>query len=1066
MRLFGKALTGAFAAVLVFVIGAVALLVATPFGNRLLLDQSQSLAASLLPSDVTISVQSRQIGFSPSGEITLTFHDVVLADAETRKHVAAAGDLVVGFSLWSALTGDISAEKITAKSLGIDTDRLFGTGPVPVPDVEAIYAGLDRAAGSVAAMPLKAVEISDVGPLGGVASAPRIARLSIEKSRSGAVDLLLEADAGGTTIRAEGTASIAEDAARLEALSLQTDAVMLPTPAKGDAPRPTLALALDLTGEGRDRRLSLAATTMLERPAGHTIDGKLTADINEGGKTADIAANFSDGNDASGDFAGELDLSAPEAGLPFRLASNRLVSRIASLAAGSPVEREALFTSNGVIDPGRGSIHVEDAQFSLPEGRLSAVADLGGFGPADRLTAKISGEAIDGNDLMAFWPFFLAEEPRAWALEHLKAGRFDTASLGLDLTVERLLEVVHPHTPMREDEFALDVTFSGGAFSTLDDMPDLSAASGKVRHRGDHVVIDLEKAAVEGSADVAVMPSNLDFQHAGDGMDAALSLNVEGPAAQIVELAERQPAMAEEAKDWRPEDVAGKVKIGVGVGFHLAGAPPGTSKPVVSGLNWSVIAELHDVDVKKPIDGRHFADLNGTAMIAEGSAMGEFSGRIDDIPATVNFTQPIGAEPVGDASLKIDARLDEAAIAHLSPPLARMLGGVITVELLRGKESFAATADLSNAAIRLPAIGWSKSAGVPGTMTFDVVADGGVTHVRNAVLKGEGFSATGSAVLDGAGLKSLVLNSLALNRDDSVSARLTRIDGGLGIRVAANSIDARPILAALQGSLAGSPDGEADGKGRLIVEISAEQLRGFGDEVLQNAEIRYEAAEDRVRAASLDATIRGATVTMAFRPGATDGPAMRLETADTGALLRFSGLYGKMRNGRLKLGLASRGDAFAGRVSLSNFTLVDEERLRSLVGTARQSSDSLAARLGKDLPVANAFFDIARANLRWQGGRLVVDDGIIRGPVFGSSFSGTLIDPSGQIDMAGSFMPAYGVNRLFGALPFVGPVLGNGGEGGLIGITYRLEGTLANPTLVVNPISLIAPGIFRRIFEY
>lgn len=63
-------------------------------------------------------------------------------------------------------------------------------------------------------------------------------------------------------------------------------------------------------------------------------------------------------------------------------------------------------------------------------------------------------------------------------------------------------------------------------------------------------------------------------------------------------------------------------------------------------------------------------------------------------------------------------------------------------------------------------------------------------------------------------------------------------------------------------------------------------------------------------------------------------------------------------------------------------------------------------------------------------------------------------------------MPAYGLNRVFGAIPVVGRILGNGREGGLIGITYRLSGNFSSPKLEINPISAIAPGIFRNIFAY
>ncbi|WAP68786.1 hypothetical protein [Jiella pelagia] len=612
----------------------------------------------------------------------------------------------------------------------------------------------------------------------------------------------------------------------------------------------------------------------------------------------------------------------------------------------------------------------------------------------------------------------------------------------------------------------MQLAFTGGGFTTLPDLPAVLRAAGSVRHRGERAVISLDAGEVAGMPKLAILPSSLEFQHAGDGTDGALSLNVEGAADDIVRLAEHEPIIAAVTKDWEPQDFAGKARVGVGIAFHLSAAPGPEPEAEVSGLKWTVFAELKGVDVNKPIDGRRLSDLTGTAMIAEASAMGEFTGKIDGITADLTFTQPIGPHPVGDASLKISARLDDGDIKELSPALSNILQGPVAVELTQESGGFSARVDLSQSAIALPAIGWSKSAGVAGVLKFSAKNDGAALKIGDSVLEGDGFSARGSAELDDAGLKSMVLDSLALNRGDSVSARLTRIDGGIGVSIAANSIDARPMLAALEEGIGESGNGETGDKERLRVELTAERLVGFNGETMQDAAIRYDASGELVRGVSLAGTIGGAPVSMSFDPAAKDAPALRMETRDAGALLRFSGLYGKMKGGWLRTTLGTRDGAFAGQVVLTDFTLVDEERLRRLVGTAQQRADSLAVRLGRDLPVANAYFDTARATLLWKNGRLILDDGIIRGPVFGSSFSGTLIAPSGRVDMAGSFMPAYGVNRLFGALPFVGGVLGNGGEGGLIGITYRLDGLLSDPTLTVNPISLIAPGIFRRIFEY
>jgi hypothetical protein len=33
-------------------------------------------------------------------------------------------------------------------------------------------------------------------------------------------------------------------------------------------------------------------------------------------------------------------------------------------------------------------------------------------------------------------------------------------------------------------------------------------------------------------------------------------------------------------------------------------------------------------------------------------------------------------------------------------------------------------------------------------------------------------------------------------------------------------------------------------------------------------------------------------------------------------------------------------------------------------------------------------------------------------------------------------------------------------------MTYRLHGPARNPNIEINPMSMVAPGIFRKVFEY
>ena len=68
--------------------------------------------------------------------------------------------------------------------------------------------------------------------------------------------------------------------------------------------------------------------------------------------------------------------------------------------------------------------------------------------------------------------------------------------------------------------------------------------------------------------------------------------------------------------------------------------------------------------------------------------------------------------------------------------------------------------------------------------------------------------------------------------------------------------------------------------------------------------------------------------------------------------------------------------------------------------------------------------------------------------------------------LRGTFVPFYGLNNMFGQIPIFGLFLGGGSNEGLVGLTYEVVGPPARPILRVNPISVVAPGLLRKFFEF
>ena len=111
-------------------------------------------------------------------------------------------------------------------------------------------------------------------------------------------------------------------------------------------------------------------------------------------------------------------------------------------------------------------------------------------------------------------------------------------------------------------------------------------------------------------------------------------------------------------------------------------------------------------------------------------------------------------------------------------------------------------------------------------------------------------------------------------------------------------------------------------------------------------------------------------------------------------------------------------------------------------------------------------FSALRAEFTRQNGQLAIRDGVVKGPMIGATIEGSIDTVANQVRMSGTFVPMYGLNNMFGQIPVLGLVLGNGNNEGLIGVTYEVVGTPGQPVLRVNPISAMFPGVTRKIMEF
>jgi len=90
----------------------------------------------------------------------------------------------------------------------------------------------------------------------------------------------------------------------------------------------------------------------------------------------------------------------------------------------------------------------------------------------------------------------------------------------------------------------------------------------------------------------------------------------------------------------------------------------------------------------------------------------------------------------------------------------------------------------------------------------------------------------------------------------------------------------------------------------------------------------------------------------------------------------------------------------------------------------------------------------------------------MRSTSLGLTALGTLDTAKKEINLEGVIVPAYIFNQLLSHIPIIGQILSGGdAEKGVFSMSYAIKGSLEDPKISVNPLSVLAPGLLKTMLE-
>ena len=694
-------------------------------------------------------------------------------------------------------------------------------------------------------------------------------------------------------------------------------------------------------------------------------------------------------------------------------------------------------------------------QASISNGEIG-VAGTGAldYSGEPRLTLGFAGTPMSATALKRMWPIIIVPEVREWVTERIGAGSLQRIDIGVN---SPLFNLSRAGPPIPEDGLSVNIVANNVSLHPVDELPSIHNADLRAHVTGRTATVTIGQGSIDTPGGRKLNVSDAVFEvpdMAPKPAPARVRFKLDGPVAAVAEILASDRLSEFSGTPIDPNTSKGTVNAQIALGLPIK------RELTKADTTYAITADVTGFSADRLVMNQKLEAA--TMKIVANNQGYQVKGdvRINGQPASLDYRKLI----TGDAEVKLQATLDDASRARLGFDLGAGASGPVGVKLAgrigssERDSKIAIDADLTGLKLDNLLPGWTKPSGKAGRATFNLVQKPQSTRLEDIVIDGGGASIKGALEVDQSGdLINASFPTYSPSEGDKASLRAERgNDGVIKVVMRGEVFDGRHFI---KSAMSGK---ESDTKSKsksldFDLDLKLGAVAGFYGEAVRGIDLKMSRKNGAIRTFTLNGKLgRDTPLTADLRRPAQGREVIFLETNDAGAFFRFTDTYGKMVGGQLQLAMeppTSEARAKEGLLNVRNFSVKGEAKLDEVAGLPANGGRSGVA------------FSRLRAEFTRNAGRLTVREGVVKGPTVGATMEGSIDYQANQVRMSGTFVPLYGLNNMFGQIPLFGMLLGGSNEG-LIGITYEVVGSPGKPDLRVNPISVMAPGVLRKVFEF
>ncbi len=689
-------------------------------------------------------------------------------------------------------------------------------------------------------------------------------------------------------------------------------------------------------------------------------------------------------------------------------------------------------------------------------GRLSVAAQTDAF-PAITAQAEIAG-ALDPPTLLKAWPKNLAISARDFVATRMPRATFS----GVDFTMDLKAGAVSADGGLPDEAMTLSFRADGAEVIYAPTMTPLTNVSGRGVLGGNSFRFDADKGSLgkirisDGEVDIPVLMPK--------GEPAVFKINAAGDARDIIGVLAQQPIAALAETKLTPQQFSGPALVKVEIirpNLREADREDYRYQGVATFENLGVDGIIGDATLS---GGKGRVDLDTDGMVITGDA------RVGDAPVAIEWRQRFAG--AGDKTvITVKGEASSATGDLFGVPTRQYIQGAVpfTATATGGVDAFRALAfeaDFTKAALVAEALGWMKPQGAPakGSASFAFSPEG--TKISALSLTGEGVAIGGSAAFaPGGALEAFDIPTFALEgvADLAMTARRDET-GALALTATGKYLNGAEIIRDLIDNGVGGSGGAAP----LALTARLDRIDFRAGASFRDASLEFRRDADQIDALAFSAiTSERRSIAIELKQsgdGDAGEQAIEARSDDIGELL--AGMFGltSVKGGRGRLDFVfTPGTPDAprkGTLEAQDLRVVKAPLLAKIfaVGSLTGLSDIMNGE-GIELDDAYAAFAI-------RDGVVHISEARATGPAVGITGQGEVaLEGDRELKLSGAVAPAYQFNSFLGKAPVIGDLFVNRKGEGLLALSYDVDGPAGGPRVTVNPLSALAPGVFRRMFE-